>query len=289
MIKFPCAKINLGLNIIGKRIDGYHNLETVFFPIPLHDALEVQTMDELFPSDVNCDLKVTGNGVCCNEEDNLIIRAYNLLAQDFKLPRVHAHLYKHIPTEAGLGGGSSDAAYMIRLLNDTYNLNLNREEMEKYASRLGADCAFFIASEPAYAEGIGERLSPITITENNLNGYCIVVVKPPLAISTKEAFAHIIPQKPSASCREIVAQPIETWRNVLTNDFEGSIFPNYPILSDIKETLYNMGAVYAQMSGSGSCIFGIFKNTVNESTIKEQFNNNKVYILNNLDLKISEM
>ena len=284
MIELPCAKINLGLNITEKRLDGYHNLETVFFPIPLHDTLEVHTMHELFPSNVNCDLKVTGNGVCCNEEDNLIIRAYNLLAQDYKLPRVHAHLYKHIPTEAGLGGGSRDAAFMIRLLNDKYKLNINRATMEIYASQLGADCAFFIASEPAYAEGIGEKLSPITIAENNLYGYCIVVVKPPLAISTKEAFAYIHPQKPSVSCREIVAQPIETWRNLLTNDFEDSIFPNHPKLADIKEKLYDMGAVYAQMSGSGSSLFGIFKGQVTESIFKEQFTDCQVFVLNILQM-----
>ena len=137
MINFPCAKINLGLNITEKRPDGYHNLETVFFPIPLCDALEVQDMNKAFPSTLNWDLKVTGNGVCCNEEDNLITRAYNLLATDFDLPRVHAHLYKHIPTEAGLGGGSSDAAFMIKILNDMYKLKLGREDMEKYAAKLG--------------------------------------------------------------------------------------------------------------------------------------------------------
>lgn len=279
MINFPCAKINLGLNITEKRPDGYHNLETVFFPIPLCDALEVQTMDEAFPSKLNCDLKVTGNSVCCNEEDNLITRAYNLLAADYNLPRVHAHLYKHIPTEAGLGGGSSDAAFMIRLLNDSYKLNISKEDMEKYAARLGADCAFFIASEPAYAEGIGEILTPVTITDNNLKGYSMVVVKPSLAISTKEAFAHIHPQKPNISCRDIVAQPIETWRNRLTNDFEESIFPNHPELAVIKEALYNMGAAYAQMSGSGSSLFGIFKEKADKSAFEKQFSDCKVFVL----------
>lgn len=279
MINFPCAKINLGLNITEKRPDGYHNLETVFFPIPLCDALEVQTMDEAFPSKLNCDLKVTGNSVCCNEEDNLITRAYNLLAADYNLPRVHAHLYKHIPTEAGLGGGSSDAAFMIRLLNDSYKLNISKEAMEKYAARLGADCAFFIVSEPAYAEGIGEILTPVTITDNNLKGYSMVVVKPSLAISTKEAFAHIHPQKPNVSCRDIVAQPIETWRNRLTNDFEESIFPNHPELAAIKETLYNMGVAYAQMSGSGSSLFGIFKEKVDKSAFEKQFSDCKVFVL----------
>lgn len=282
MINFPCAKINLGLNIVGKRQDGYHNLETVFFPIPIFDALEIQTMDEGFPSEVPCDLKVTGNGVCCNEEDNLITKAYNLIAADHKLPRIHAHLYKHIPTEAGLGGGSSDAAYMIRLLNDYFQLNLSRSTMERYAAALGADCAFFIASEPAYAEGIGEKLSPISIIDNNLHGYSMVVVKPALAVSTKEAFAHICPQKPVVSCREIVAQPVETWTDILVNDFEKSIFPHHSELADIKERLYRLGAAYAQMSGSGSSLFGIFKKHLDATAIEQEFANCKVFVINDM-------
>ena len=165
------------------------------------------------------------------------------------------------------------------MLNDSYKLNISKEDMEKYAARLGADCAFFIASEPAYAEGIGEILTPVTITDNNLKGYSMVVVKPSLAISTKEAFAHIHPQKPSVSCRDIVAQPIETWRNRLTNDFEESIFPNHPELAAIKETLYNMGAAYAQMSGSGSSLFGIFKEKVDKSAFEKQFPDCKVFVL----------
>ena len=147
MIVFPCAKINLGLNIVSKREDGYHNLETVFYPIPLYDALEIKYMDEKFPSQVACDLKVTGNAVECDEQNNLVVKAYNLLAEDYKLPRVHAHLYKHIPSQAGLGGGSSDAAFMIRLLDERFRLNIGNPEMEKYAARLGADCAFFIEAE----------------------------------------------------------------------------------------------------------------------------------------------
>lgn len=161
MIVFPCAKINLGLNIVGKREDGYHNLETVFYPIPLYDALEIKYMDEKFPSDVACDLKVTGNAVDCDEQSNLVVKAYDLLAKDFKLPRVHTHLYKHIPSQAGLGGGSSDAAFMIRLLDERFRLNIGNPEMERYAAKLGADCAFFIEAEPSYAEGIGNELVPV--------------------------------------------------------------------------------------------------------------------------------
>lgn len=279
MIDFPCAKINLGLNITEKRADGYHNLETVFFPIPICDALEIKTMDERFPSNVACDLKVTGNNVCCNENDNLIVKAYNMIAADFEIPRVHAHLYKNIPSEAGLGGGSSDAAYMIRLLDQRFRINIGNAEMEKYAARLGADCPFFITAEPSYAEGIGEILSPVNITDNNLEGYCLVVVKPQIAVSTKEAFSSITPRKPLMCCREIVAQPIETWKDALCNDFEESVFGIYPQLNDIKNRIYTLGAAYAQMSGSGSSLFGIFKSDVDEQSIKNEFADCRTFVM----------
>ena len=279
MIDFPCAKINLGLNITEKRADGYHNLETVFFPIPICDALEIKTMDERFPSNVACDLKVTGNNVCCNENDNLIVKAYNMIAADFEIPRVHAHLYKNIPSEAGLGGGSSDAAYMIRLLDQRFRINIGNAEMEKYAARLGADCPFFITAEPSYAEGIGEILSPVNITNNNLEGYSLVVVKPQIAVSTKEAFSNITPRKPLMCCREIVAQPIETWKDALCNDFEESVFGIYPQLNDIKNRIYTLGAAYAQMSGSGSSLFGIFKSDVDEQSIKNEFADCRTFVM----------
>lgn len=279
MIDFPCAKINLGLNITEKRADGYHNLETVFFPIPICDALEIKTMDERFPSNVACDLKVTGNNVCCNENDNLIVKAYNMIAADFDIPRVHAHLYKNIPSEAGLGGGSSDAAYMIRLLDQRFRINIGNAEMEKYAARLGADCPFFITAEPSYAESIGEILSPVNITDNNLEGYSLVVVKPQIAVSTKEAFSNITPRKPLMCCREIVAQPIETWKDALCNDFEESVFGIYPKLNDIKNRIYTLGAAYAQMSGSGSSLFGIFKSDVDEQSIKNEFADCRTFVM----------
>ncbi len=259
MIVFPCAKINLGLNIVSKREDGYHNLETVFYPIPLQDALEIKYMDEKFPSDVDCDLKVTGNAVDCDEQKNLVVKAYNLLARDFQLPRVHAHLYKHIPSQAGLGGGSADAAFMIRLLDERFRLNIGNPEMESYAARLGADCAFFIEAEPAFAEGIGDQLMPVDGPEGNLHGYYLAVVKPDVAVSTQEAYAAITPKKPAKCCRDIVRQPIETWRDELVNDFEEPIFQLHPELAVLKEKMYELGAVYASMSGSGSTIYGIFK------------------------------
>ncbi len=258
MITFPCCKINLGLNIVAKRPDGYHDLETVFYPVPLCDALEIKKMDDEFPSPTPIDLKITGNVVECNESKNLVVKAYRLLAQDYKLPRIHAHLVKRIPTQAGLGGGSADAAYMIRLLDERFRLNMGNAEMERYAAQLGADCAFFITSEMAYATGIGEILTPVDNEENNLEGYYLALVKPNVAISTAEAFAGITPKKPIKNCRDIVRQPIDTWCSELTNDFEKPIFAIHPILATVKEKLYEQGSLYAQMSGSGSTIFGIF-------------------------------
>lgn len=259
MIVFPCAKINLGLNIVSNRDDGYHNLETVFYPVPLYDALEIKYMDPKFPSDVPCDLKVTGIDLDCDEQWNLVIRAYNLLAEDYELPRVHAHLMKRIPTGAGLGGGSSDGAYMIRLLDERFRLNIGIAEMERYAARLGADCAFFITAEPMYATGIGSILAPVDDSIGFLKGLYLAIVKPGISVSTVEAYRQIKPKKPAKCCLDIVRQPIETWREELTNDFEPPVFAAHPELGDIKEKLYDMGAIFAQMSGSGSAIYGIFK------------------------------
>ena len=259
MLTFPCAKINLGLNITSKREDGYHNLETIFYPVPLTDALEAKLMHDDFPSDEPCDLKITGNAVDCDEKNNLVVKAYTLLAQDFKLPRVHTHLVKRIPMQAGLGGGSADGAFMIRLLDERFRLNMGIAEMERYASRLGSDCAFFITTEPSFATGRGEVLEPVNIAEHNLQGYYIAIVKPAIAVSTREAFKQIICRQPEYCCRDIVRQPVETWKTVLTNDFEEPAFKQHPELADIKQRLYDLGAVYAQMSGSGSAFFGLFR------------------------------
>ena len=259
MLTVPCAKINLGLNITSKREDGYHDLETIFYPIPLTDALEVKLMHDDFPSDEPCDLKITGNAVDCDEKNNLVVKAYTLLAQDFKLPRVHTHLVKRIPMQAGLGGGSADGAFMIRLLDERFRLNMGIAEMERYASQLGSDCAFFITAEPSFATGRGEVLEPVNIAEHNLQGYYIAIVKPAIAVSTREAFQQIICRQPEHCCRDIVRQPVETWKTVLTNDFEEPAFKQHPELADIKQRLYDLGAVYAQMSGSGSAFFGLFR------------------------------
>ena len=257
MITFPIAKINLGLNVVEKRLDGYHNLQTVFYPVPIMDALEIAPMSEGFPSDVDCDLKVTNIHIEGDEQRNLVVRAYQLLKKDFpSLPRIHTHLWKGIPTQAGMGGGSSDCAYMIRLLNETFDLQLTNEQMQQYAAQLGADCAFFVESVPCYAEGIGEQLEPISL---DLSGWYIGVVRPDIPVPTKEAFSRIHPHYPSLNCREVVMQPVETWRDNLINDFEESVFALHPEIGAVKEQLYKMGATYAAMSGSGSALFGLFK------------------------------
>jgi 4-diphosphocytidyl-2-C-methyl-D-erythritol kinase len=257
MITFPVAKINLGLNVVEKRPDGYHNLQTVFYPVPIMDALEIVPMSEGFPSDVDCDLKVTNITIEGDEQRNLVVRAYQLLKADFPdMPRVHAHLWKGIPTQAGMGGGSSDCGYMIRLLNEAFDLGLTSEQMQQYAARLGADCAFFIESRASYAEGIGELLQPIDL---DLSGWHIGVVRPDIPVPTKEAFSRIHPHYPALNCREAVMQPVETWRDTLTNDFEESVFALHPEIGNVKELLYKMGATYAAMSGSGSALFGLFK------------------------------
>ena len=257
MITFPVAKINLGLNVVEKRPDGYHNLQTVFYPVPIKDALEVQVMDEAFPSNYDCDLKVTNIAIDGDEQRNLVVRAYQLLKQDFpSLPRIHTHLWKGIPTQAGMGGGSSDCAYMLLLLNQKFHLGLTDEQLIQYAAKLGADCAFFILSRPCYAEGIGEKLQPIDVS---LSGYHIVVVRPDIPVPTKEAFSRIRPHYPAINCREAVMQPVETWRETLVNDFEESVFALHPEIGKIKQKLYDMGATYAAMSGSGSALFGLFK------------------------------
>ena len=260
MITFPIAKINLGLNVVERRPDGYHNLETVFYPVYIKDALELTMMNTRFPSAVDCDIKVTNLHIEGDEQKNLVVRAYKLLKEDFpQLPRVHAHLYKGIPTQAGMGGGSSDCAYMIRLLNEMFTLGLSDERMIQYAARLGADCPFFILSRPAYAEGIGEQLQPISL---DLSSYYIAVVRPDIPVSTKEAFSLIKPVKPARNCRDVVMQPVETWRNELTNDFEQSVFTLHPEIGAIKERLYDLGAVYAAMTGSGSSVFGLFREEI---------------------------
>ena len=254
MITFPNAKINLGLNIIEKRPDGYHNLETIFYPINLQDALEVTRREN---NDKEYTLHISGSPLEGEPEDNLVVKAYKLLKKDYPgLLPVDIHMYKHIPAGAGLGGGSSDAACMIKLLNDKFSLGLSTERMEEYAVKLGADCAFFIRNKPVFATGIGNLFEPV---ELSLKGYHIILIKPDIFVSTRNAFAEIKPVRPAVSLKEIVKQPIETWKSSMKNDFEDSVFKKFPEIAAIKDELYDLGAVYAAMSGSGSSVYGIFK------------------------------
>lgn len=253
MITFPNAKINLGLHITEKRPDGYHNLETVFYPIPLDDALEIHLLNS--PSNCKYALHLSGIEVTGKVEDNLVVKAYLLLDKDFQLPPIDIHLFKHIPSGAGLGGGSADAACMLKLLNERFSLNLTVEQLERHAATLGADCAFFIRNQPTFAEGIGNIFSPIPLS---LTGYQLVVVKPDIFVSTREAFSQIKPHRSEYSLRESLSHPIEEWKESVVNDFEASVFPQYPAIKEIKEELYRQGAAYASMSGSGSSVFGLF-------------------------------
>ena len=254
MITFPNAKINLGLNIVEKRPDGYHNLETIFYPKNLQDALEVTRREN---NDKEYTLHISGSPLEGEPEDNLVVKAYKLLKKDYPgLLPVDIHMYKHIPAGAGLGGGSSDAACMIKLLNDKFSLGLSTERMEEYAVKLGADCAFFIRNKPVFATGIGNLFEPV---ELSLKGYHIILIKPDIFVSTRDAFAEIKPVRPAVSLKEIVKQPMETWKNSMKNDFEDSVFKKFPEIAAIKDELYDLGAVYAAMSGSGSSVYGIFK------------------------------
>lgn len=258
MIVYPNAKINIGLNVVEKRPDGYHNLETVFYPIKLQDALEIKTIESNVPS-CGYSLKVSGTLLDGSPDDNLVVKAYKLLKKEFDLPPVNMYLYKHIPTGAGLGGGSSDAAYALKVLNEKYSLSLSDERLEAYAAEIGADCAFFIKNNPVFATGIGNIFSDIKL---NLTGMTLVLVKPDIFVSTRDAYSNINPSAPKVSLKDLLSEPVTSWKDTVFNDFEKSVFPKYPEIAAIKDKLYDMGAVYASMSGSGSSVYGIFENPV---------------------------
>lgn len=249
MISFPNAKINIGLNVVAKREDGYHNLETIFYPVKLSDALEMVDADE-------ASFSSSGIEIDAKPESNLVYKAYQLLQNDFHLPAVKLHLHKVIPFGAGLGGGSADAAFALKMLNTHFNLNLTVSELEKYAAQIGADCPFFIANQPTFATGIGNEFSPV---ELDLSAYEIVILKPNCVVSTPQAYKNVNPKKPTVSLLEIIQTPIEEWKNQLHNDFEKSVFPQFPEIEELKHKLHDLGAVYASMSGSGSAVFGIFR------------------------------
>lgn len=252
MVVFPYCKINLGLQIVSKRADGYHNIETCFYPVPWTDILEVIKADKFSFS--NSGLDIPGN-----PEDNLCIKAYRILQRDFNLSPVQMHLHKVIPAGAGLGGGSSDAAFTLRTLNSIFNLGLSTQQLLMYAAQLGSDCSFFVEDKPMLGRGRGEILSEVNLS---LKGMFLVLVKSDIHVSTAEAFAGIKPKQPNASLSEILSLPLSEFRGVLVNDFEESVFQKHPSIASIKESMYQHGALYASMSGSGASVFGIFNSPV---------------------------
>jgi 4-diphosphocytidyl-2-C-methyl-D-erythritol kinase len=256
MVVFPNAKINLGLRILRKRPDGYHDLETVFYPLPLHDALEIIPPHDNHSSPA---ISITGQALQGPSEDNLCIKAWQLLKKDFpSLPAVLFHLHKAIPSGAGLGGGSADASFTLRLLNKQYQLGLPEVSLSQYALQLGSDCPFFLVNKPCLATGRGEQLEPIEVA---LDKYSIVLINPGIHVSTARAFSMLVPSIPEKDIRSIIRQPIHTWRAELKNDFERPVFDEYPEIKRIKEQLYQAGALYASMSGSGSSVYGLFEKT----------------------------
>ncbi len=262
MISFSNIKINIGLHIINKREDGYHNLETIFYSVPLNDTLELLNNNKESRNTINFySFGLTIDGPI---ENNLIVKAYNLLANDFELNGVDFYLLKNIPMGAGIGGGSSNAAFTLKLLNEKFNLNLNTVQLENYAAKLGSDCAYFIENKPSFATGKGEVLNAI---ELNLNGYYFILVKPNIHVSTAEAFSNVVKRgNTSVSLKDTIKKPIEEWKNLIENDFEKSVFKIHPSIEKIKEKLYANGAIYASMSGSGASVYGIFKNEINLKT-----------------------
>jgi 4-diphosphocytidyl-2-C-methyl-D-erythritol kinase len=248
MIVFPNAKINLGLNVISRQADGYHTLDTCFFPIPWKEALEVIPADK--PSFSTSGIPLPG------DEPNIVQKAHALLMKDFDIPPVSMHLHKAIPVGAGLGGGSADAGFALRLFNDLFELDLDEHALMGYAAALGADCAFFIKNQPMIAGGIGDKLQEIHLS---MSGKSIMLVYPGIHIPTGQSYAQIVPQQWPLNVKTILLEnPMEEWKYALKNDFEQSAFHHHPVLPDIKKTLYMNGAIYASMSGSGSCIYGIF-------------------------------
>ncbi len=249
----PNCKINLGLNVVERRPDGYHNLETIFYPIPLADELVLERAE-------TDSVEVKGIPVDGDVFDNLVWRAVKLLrAEGLEIPPIRVELTKHIPNGAGLGGGSSDAAFMIKMLNEEFCLGLSVEDMEQYAARLGADCAVFIRNKPVYAEGIGNVFSPV---ELNLKGYFFVLVKPDDFVSTREAYSAVTPKPSEFDLRELATQPIGQWKGRMVNDFEASVFPHHPVVQGIRDRFYDLGAEYASMSGSGSSVFALFREKI---------------------------
>ncbi len=255
MIAFPNCKINLGLNILRKRSDGYHDLETIFYPLLLTDVLEIIECKQLERNDP---IPFTTSGLTIHGDpaSNICVKAYRLLKKKFPaIPCVQIHLHKIIPSGAGLGGGSADAAFTLQLLNNKFGLKLSQKELIGYAAELGSDCPFFIINKPCFASGTGELLEEIV---PDLSAYKFVIVNPGIHIDTGRAFLEIVPAIPATSVKEIIKRPVERWKDELTNDFEKPVFQKHREIVDIKDELYRNGAVYASMSGSGSTVYGLF-------------------------------
>ncbi|MFT3680094.1 MAG: 4-(cytidine 5'-diphospho)-2-C-methyl-D-erythritol kinase [Ferruginibacter sp.] len=268
MLVFPNCKINIGLHILTKRADGFHNLETVFYPVPLKDALEIiHTKDQSTTVFSASGIEVQGKS-----EDNICLKAYRLLKKDFsQLPAVQIHLHKAIPVGAGLGGGSSDAAFTLSLLNTKFQLGLSQEQLIEYALQLGSDCPFFIKNEPCFASGRGEIFEPVSVS---LAGYYLLLVNPGIHINTGWAFTELSKIKnelPAGNLKAVVELPVENWKDAVTNHFEAAIVTHYPVIAAIKDQLYNAGAVYTAMSGSGSTLYGLFKKEPSSISFPEHY------------------
>lgn len=265
MILFPNAKLNLGLHVVRRRPDGYHDLETAFVPIQWTDALEVLPAESEATT-----LTITGRPVPGDVSTNLCLKAYELLRADFPaLPPAFLHLHKVVPIGAGLGGGSADAAFALRGLNEVFGLGLSTEDLLPYARRLGADCAFFLLNRPVLASERGDAFTPLDLPQ--LAGCSVVVVWPNLPISTAEAFRGVVPAMPPRPLADVLAQPLETWRDTLVNDFEPALAPRFPVLGEVKTALYAAGATYAALSGSGSAVFGIFRGEAPEVAFPAEY------------------
>lgn len=257
MIAFPNSKINVGLYVTEKRPDGFHNLETVFYPLPFSDVLEILPDKNAKAGNVmfsSSGLKIPGNS-----NDNLCVKAYRLLEEGRKLPAIKMHLHKVIPTGAGLGGGSADGAFALRMLNEIFELGISKDELTGYARKMGSDCAFFLENRPIFANEKGDHFVDI---ELSLKGYWLVLAKPEVHVNTAVAYALITPEKPEVSLIKLVQQPLESWRGKIKNDFEKPIIQNNPDIEHLKTVMDELGAIYTCMSGSGSAVFGIFRDEV---------------------------
>lgn len=262
MILFPNAKINLGLDILRRRPDGYHDISTVMVPVPWQDILEI------VPSRTgHTSLTVTGRRVDCPAEKNLVMKAYRMLGQTYGLPPVEIFLRKIIPDGAGLGGGSADAAFTLRGLNSLFSLGLSDAEMASAAARLGADCPFFIYNRPMLCTGTGTELAPVAVS---LEGLMVLIVKPPVGVPTAQAYSRVTPAEPAESITDILAEAPERWQGRLKNDFEPSIFPIHPMIARVRKDILEMGAVYASLSGSGSAVFGLFVGKTDADKLAEE-------------------